>query len=320
VNTVGSNEREPIIALALEVGFASAGLATLAPSLRAAAHRAWIAAGRHGTMDYLARSLADRIHPQQRFPWARTVLMLTASYEPPDGPPPRTPGGPLSARIAAYARGRDYHKVLLQRAQRLGRLLAERDPGLQWRAYTDTGPLAERELAAAAGLGWIGKHTLLIDPQRGSYFLLAALLLSCSIAPGEPLADGCAGCRACLDACPTGALVAPYELDARRCISYLTIEHRGDLEHYDPAGYLFGCDLCQLACPYNAQAADGDPQLAPRAQLDELALADVANLDEDHYQDIFRASAIKRATRAGLQRNAAILVHALDERTHHSAS
>lgn len=289
----------------------AAGACPLGPSPRADHVAAWLAAGRHGTMSWLAESMADRLDPRGRFPWAGSALALAAPYEPPEGPPAPGAEGPLGERIAAYARGRDYHKVLDRRSRALGKQLAAEFAGLRWRAYVDTGPLLERELAAAAGLGWIGKHGLLIDPQRGSYLLLAVILLSAELPAPEPVADGCAGCRACIDACPTDAIITDRVLDARRCISYRTIEHRGAQdEALDHAGYLFGCDLCQLACPYNHTPPAGHPELAPRASLDELTVADVAELDEATYQRVFEASAIKRATRAGLQRNARSLLDA----------
>lgn len=303
---------------ARELGFLDAGLAPLAPSPHAAHVRDWLAAGKHGQMDYLARSIDDRLDPRGRFPWAKSVAVLSAAYEAPSAPP--GPDSDTLDRLAAYARGRDYHKVLDRRARALGRRLAEAIPDLQWRAYVDSGPLLERELAARAGLGWIGKHGLVLSETHGSYFLLAAVLLSLELDADadepptwNPPTDPCGGCTACLDACPTAAFDAPRALDATRCLSYLTIEARGPLPALDPAGYVFGCDLCQLACPYNAAPPPGDPDLAPSENLAKLSLADLVALDEPTYQTAFRASAVKRASRAGLRRNAMWLARALGD-------
>lgn len=299
--------------LARALGFAAAGAAPLGPTPHADAARAFFGAGHHGQMDWLARSLEDRLDPRRRFPWAKSALALATPHEAPTRAPDRDGAADISGRVAAYARGRDYHKVLERRTRELGRRLGEAIPGLEWRAYVDTGPLLERDLARAAGLGWIGKNGMLLSADLGSYLMLSVLLVSVELEPAAPVLDQCGGCRKCLDACPTGALVAERVLDATRCLSYVTIEQRGELDPPDLAGYAFGCDLCQLACPYNAHAAAGDPELAPRPELAELALADWVALDHDTYQASFRASAIKRAGRAGLVRNAMWLAHQLGD-------
>ncbi len=303
------------LSLAADLGFHAAAAAPLARSAAAPFLRRWLSRGRQGQMDYLARAFEDRVEPRRRFGWARSALVLALAYDPPTAVP--EPEGPLIERISSYARGRDYHKVVDGRTRELGRKLealsstaAEK---LRWRSYVDTGPLLERELGQLGGLGWIGKNTQLLSERLGSYFFLSVLLLSERLDYGLPAADRCGSCRACLDVCPTDAFPRPYELDATRCISYLTIEHRGELPDSDLAGYLFGCDLCQVVCPWNGDAPPGDPALQAREGLSELSLADLVSMSEAQYQRWFEASAMKRAGRSSLRRNAILLAAQLGD-------
>ncbi|HSB89376.1 MAG TPA: tRNA epoxyqueuosine(34) reductase QueG [Anaerolineales bacterium] len=289
---------------ALRLGFSLAGISTADPPPHLDAYRGWLSQARHGEMAYLARADAveRREDPRRILPECRSILVLAWPYEPPS--PPATRG-----RIAAYARGPDYHDVLLDRIgpwvsameARLGR-------SFPFRAYTDTGPLLERELAQRAGLGWIGKNTCLIHPRRGSYFLLAEILLSLALVPDPPFgADRCGSCTRCLDACPTDCILPDRTLDARRCISYLTIEHRGRIpvELRESIGdWLFGCDVCQQVCPWNIRFAER--AAVPSASV-ELDMADILSLDDDEIRRRTKGTALRRTGRAGLVRNAAMV-------------
>lgn len=293
---------------ALEAGFHRAGITSLEPSRYAEVLQAWLGRGDHAGMAWLERRLERRLDPSTLLVGARSALVVALHYHPPRAPAGE-PGGDLWPRVARYARGRDYHDVMEGRLKGLESRLATVCPEVGTRRYVDTGPLLERELAARAGLGAIGKHTNLLHPQHGSWFLLGELLLTVEL-PGEiPVADPCGSCSRCLTACPTGALPEPFRLDARRCISYWTIEHRGVVpREVRPmlGDWVFGCDLCQDACPWNeGPPGAADPELElpeARGRLDLQALLD---LSLDGYQEAFRGSPMKRARREGLRRNAA---------------
>jgi epoxyqueuosine reductase len=229
-----------------------------------------------------------------------------------DGERQPEPPGDLWRRVARYARGRDYHDVMGERLRTLEERVRAELPGCETRRYVDTGPVLERELAARAGMGAVGKNTMLLHPEGGSWFLLGELFLSLDIDPGpvRPIEDLCGSCTLCLDACPTGALAEPYRLDANRCISYWTIEHRGAL----PAearrmvgGWVFGCDVCQEVCPWNAAPAPAvHPEMELPPERGELTLARLLGLPREEYVERFRGSPMKRAKLEGLQRNAAV--------------
>jgi epoxyqueuosine reductase len=289
---------------ALRLGFSLAGVTTPDPPPHVDVYRDWLSQGRHGEMAYLARpdAVERREDPRRILPECRSILVLAWPYAPPS--PPATRG-----RIAAYARGPDYHDVLLDRiAQWVLAMQARLGRSFSFRAYTDTGPLLERELAQRAGLGWIGKNTCLIHPRRGSYMLLAEVLLGLALAPDPPFgADRCGSCTRCLDACPTDCILPDRTLDARRCISYLTIELRGPI----PVGlresigdWLFGCDVCQQVCPWNIRFAEG--AAIPSASV-ELDMADTLALDDGEIRRRTRGTALRRTRRAGLVRNAALV-------------
>jgi epoxyqueuosine reductase len=267
----------------------------------AAAFEDWVDAGHLGTMSYLERNRDKRVDPDRVLPGARSVVTCALSYY--QGPDAAGPPG-----VARYAWGDDYHAVVEARLRRLADTIARLAPGSETRAYVDTGPLLERDLAARAGLGWIGKNTMLLHPELGSFFFIGTVLTTAELEPDAPLADRCGTCTRCLDACPTDAFVAPYVLDARRCIAYLTIEHRGPIPPELRSGigtWAFGCDVCQDVCPWNRRAAvtrDG-PVFEARAHP---PLAELLALDEAEYRERFRGSALKRAGREGLARNAAV--------------
>jgi epoxyqueuosine reductase len=303
-------------AQALGLGFDLAGIATLGPAPTFGAFAAWLADGYHGEMEYLRRGADLRADTTRPEPGLRSALVVTLDYggKQPDGP------------VARYARGADYHRVMWDRLEELLRWVrAERGQAVRGRAYVDTGPVLERDLARQAGLGWFGKNTMLIHPEQGSFFFIGALFLDLPLAADAPFdAEHCGTCTRCLDACPTQAFVGPGLLDARRCISYLTIESRREIPaefHAAMGEHLYGCDVCQDVCPWNVKFARDvtDAALAPRppvAGKDAATLAaEWLAMDDASYRDTFRHSAMTRAKRVGLARNAAIVRANLDRRT-----
>lgn len=317
---------------AREAGFAEAGLVGLphpAEARDAARFTEWVREGRAATMDYLKRQDPAQGGPPLRarvslpFPWARSAIACFASYHSPE-PRSTEPAPPDTGWIARYAwssrrdekgavRPSDYHKVLKKRLQALEARLRAEFGDFEARGYVDTGPVVERSLATAAGLGWTGKNTCLIHPKLGSYGFLAVLLTSLEATPKDQrpeVPDRCGTCRRCLEACPTGALIAPYQMDAARCIAYLTIEHRGPISSELMNGMgrqVFGCDICQDVCPWNRKAPFGaDPDLAPRPELVNPTLEWLAELDEAGFERLFNGSPVRRAGFLGLRRNVAI--------------
>jgi epoxyqueuosine reductase len=299
---------------ALRSGFDAVRVTSADAAPRADRLRTWLDAGLNGEMRYLERRHRLRTSPlssQRLLARARSVVMLAVSYAP-DRPEARPQGMPAGT-VARYARGADYHPVLWGRLNALRDWLEATWPGEHARGYADSGPIRERELAARSGLGWIGKHTGLISLDLGNWFFLAALLTTLPLTPDDPVEDHCGTCTRCLAACPTGALIAPHTMDARRCISYLTIELQGTIpRELRPAlgDRIFGCDDCLAACPWNERARAGrDVALAARdddaGHPDLLAwLALLA--DEAAFQDRFRATALLRPGRTGLRRNVCV--------------
>jgi epoxyqueuosine reductase len=266
----------------------------------------WLTAGNAAGMGYLDRHAAIREHPERLLPGARSVVMTSLVYGKPEAlNPSRTQG-----KVARYARGSDYHEQIWTKLDSLlGWLIAE-VPGARGRALADTAPLLERDFARLAGLGWIGKNTMLIDRRLGSFTFLGAVVTDVELEPDPPHASShCGTCTRCLDACPTDAFTAPYTLDARRCISYWTIEHRGPIDeaYADQLdGWVFGCDICQDVCPWNRKAPGGRaPELDPRPGLTTPDL--IEWLKSDPSADL-KGTALRRAKRAGLQRNAALIL------------
>jgi len=287
------------------LGFARVGMGPASPPEHGAAFEAWLDAGFAGSMAYLERGRADRLAPERLLPGARSVVAVALSHGDGKG------DDPTWAPVARYARGRDYHEVMRSRLDRLAefiRVSAGRD--VATRVAVDTSAVLERDLAAQVGLGWIGKNTNLLAPGLGSYFLIGIVLTTAILAADARVPDRCGTCTACLDACPTQAFVAPYVLDARRCISYLTIEHRGDIaEDLRGAlhGWVFGCDVCQEVCPWNRKAtAPRDPELAPAEPFGPVKA--LLALDEAGFRARFRGSAIRRTKQSGLLRNARLVL------------
>ena len=316
-------------ALAREAGYAEAGLAALpyaGEARDAARFEEWVREGRAGEMRYLTRTAEEgrlvRAGVGKSFPWARAAVVCFAGYN--SAQPRSTDPAPEGAGwIARYAwssrldadgvrRPSDYHKVLKKRLRVLEARLREHFGDFEARAYVDTGPVVERALATAAGVGWTGKNTCLIHPKLGSYGFLAVLLTSLDVDEEEAFSvpDRCGSCRRCLDACPTGALIAPYRMDATRCIAYLTIERRGAISENLMEGMgrqVFGCDICQDVCPWNRKApVTADSELAARAQLVNPALEALAAMDQAEFERQFNGSPVRRAGFMGLQRNVAI--------------
>jgi epoxyqueuosine reductase len=308
---------------ALAAGFDRAGIARLDPSEHGAAFRLWLERGEHAGMGWLERRSEERLDSGRLLPGGRTALCVALRYWPLAGE--EEPSGDLWPRVARYARGSDYHALMERRLDGLAERIAGAFPGVLTRRYVDTGPLLERELAARAGLGAVGKNTCLLERDLGSWFLLGELLLTLELPADEPLADLCGACTLCLDSCPTDALVEPRRLDSNRCISYWTIEHRGPMpeaaRHW-VGDWVFGCDLCQEVCPWNrrrsaAPPAD-HPELGLPAERRELDLAGLLGSSEEDYVARFRGSPMKRAKHAGLRRNAAVAMGNRGE-THHVA-
>ncbi len=291
---------------ARELGFDTCGVTDLAPPPHGDALTRWLEHGMHGTMGYMERQAPKRLAPARIVPGATRAIMLTRNYYNPDPPLKRGSG-----RVAKYARGRDYHDALEAPLRDLCAFLAELGgPDTVARAYVDAGPVPERELAQRAGLGWIGKNTMLIDPDRGSFFFLAAVLTNLDLEPDPPFGtDHCGTCTRCLDACPTGAITEPWILDARRCISYLTIEHRGEIAPdlaRQLGGWVFGCDICQDVCPWNQKFAReaGDSLLDLDPNLAQVDLRDLLEIDEDEFDRRFGRTPLTRPGREGMKRNA----------------
>ena len=289
---------------ALELGFDRVAVAAAAPPPHADAFERWLEAGHAGDMEYLDEGRAARLDPGRLLPGWRSVVAVALNYAPAED-------DPAWRGVARYARGRDYQRVIRPRLQALKDVLRSAGGSdVRSRASIDTSAVLERSLAASAGLGWIGKNTNLIAPDLGSYFFIGIVLTTAELTADAAIPDRCGTCTACLDACPTGALVSPYVLDARRCISYLTIEHRGEIDaslHAGVGGWLFGCDVCQEVCPWNRHAppgrdaalADGRPPGAPET---------LVQMTDAEFREHFRGSALKRARRAGLARNARIVL------------
>jgi len=295
--------------LALGVGFSSVGISR-AEALPGGFLQDWLRRGFHGRMEYLARAPEMRLDPRVLFPPAKTVLSLTWDYS--SREEPAVPGNGVVSR---YARGRDYHLVLREKLEELLAWIQILEPAAQGRCVVDSAPVMEKAWAARSGLGWIGKHTNLISQQRGSWFFLGELLLNLELTPDKAVPDRCGNCTRCIEACPTGAIVAPHVLDARKCISYLTIELKGPMpvELREGVGSLvFGCDICQEVCPWNERAArvrfgskpPPEDGAAPAGE-GRWSLAELSRLTPTEFSSRFSGSPVKRAKWVGLLRNVA---------------
>lgn len=301
--SVSTQDWQGLGLLARELGFV--GLAAAANHQVRCGERVrdWVREGLHGAMAWFANALDKRLNLQLVLDSAASVIALIAPYE-------REPCSLAGKKLARYACGDDYHDVLKERLWRLIAYLAERYPQAQFRPYVDTGPVLERYWAQEAGLGWIGKSGNLISRRYGSYIFISCIVTDLVVPYGQPHANYCGACRACIDACPTGAIVAEGLVDSRKCISYLTIEHRGPFEAPMPlADWIYGCDICQEVCPWTAKFAVEPllPAFAPRPAYANLAEAELAEMAQPRFSELFSKSPIKRTKLAGLQRNLAAL-------------
>jgi epoxyqueuosine reductase len=296
-----------IKARAKQLGFDVCGIAPAGDFPELGVFQDWIARGYAGSMAYLERSADRRADVRRILPAAKTVIVAATVYNT-DRPLTIERASPDDARISRYAWGDDYHDVI---GGRLDALLAwmrdtSREP-FDARAYVDTGPVQERVYAQYAGIGWIGKNCCVINPELGSWIFLAEIICSLALDIDPPALDQCGTCQLCLEACPTQALVAPGVLDSRRCISYLTIEHRGDIPaEWEAAigSHVYGCDICQDVCPWNGAAAtSSDPAWQPRPRWDRSKVHQLAALADDELGDSLRGSPMRRAKPAGLRRN-----------------
>jgi len=295
---------------AASLGFALCGFARVPAALpHADAVRRWIKDGHAASMSYLGRGLKKRLDPQRLGTGVRTVITVGMPYAPPPVPP-HDWRAELRGRIAAYALGPDYHTVVGEKLQALAAQLTRLAPATVARAYVDTGPVLEREWAALGGIGWFGRNTNILHTREGSYFLLGEILTTLDLEPDPPAADRCGRCTVCIDRCPTGALAPGYVLDARRCISYWTIEWRRSIPvavRSHLGNWVFGCDECQEVCPWNERLVR---RRGRRADVDALCpyLPDLLGLDEVGYERRFANSAIRRAARPALLRNVAVVL------------
>lgn len=295
--------REVIRTAAEELGFALCGFARAGRAPHADAFQAWLQDGRQASMEWMQRTAEDRINPERILPGARTVLVLATNYFHDDLPPATGTG-----RIGRYAWSNDYHEVIRPRLEELAALMAK--AGGTQRCFVDSGPVLERDWAAECGISWPGKSTMGIHPELGTWFFLSVILTTLEFAPDTPLPDRCGRCTRCIDACPTQAITAPYQLDARRCISFLTIENKGPIpeEFREAMGdRIFGCDDCLDACPWNRFAqASRDAALQPREDVLTKPLREFLALDDAAFKALFRGSPILRAKRRGFLRNVCV--------------
>jgi epoxyqueuosine reductase len=298
-------------AAARRLGFDAAGIARADEAWEAGARlKDFVALGRHGDMRWMEDTLARRSAPTAMWPEARSALVVALNYGP-DHNPLDTLSARETGNISVYARGRDYHDLIKSRLKQLAGEVAALTVA-EVKVFVDTAPLMEKPLAALAGLGWQGKHTNLVSRELGSWFFLGTVLTSADLLADVPEPDHCGSCRACLDICPTNAFPAPYQLDARRCISYLTIEHAGPIpREFRPAmgNRIYGCDDCLAACPWNKFAASAsEAALFARAELKTPGLDELAALDDAAFRDIFSGSPVKRSGRDRFVRNVCLAI------------
>ena len=307
-----SQDTDALKLQARSLGFDLVGVCAALPAPHAGFYRGWLDRGFHGTMDYLERQVPLKRSPTELLPAAKTVVAVGLNYARPN---PTRVGFP---RIASYALGRDYHRVLRGKLKKLAKWIEEEHPGSKCRACVDSTPVFERDYAHLAGLGWFGKNTCLIDSKRGSWFFIGLLITTVEFAADQPAIGGCGNCRLCIDACPTGAIVfadGRWQVDSRSCISYLTIEHRGVIDS-DLASkfgdWTFGCDVCQEVCPFN-QPRETQPLRAISTTepgfvrpTDWPTLLELAELSEDRWDELTTGSAIRRTGLEGIRRNARI--------------
>ena len=302
---------EQIKQYALEVGFDAVGIADVTQPWSASSDlRQFVEEGRHGNMTWMLETLERRVEPRAMWPDAKSAVVVGLNYGPHHDPMDIL-RHPQHAAISVYARGKDYHAVLKKRLKRLGRWMSETH-GWDVKVFVDTAPLMEKPLAAKAGLGWQGKHTNLVSRDWGSWLFLGVVLTEAALKPDDPEPNHCGNCQACLDVCPTDAFIAPYQIDARRCISYLTIEHHGPIPEEFRAkmgNRIYGCDDCLSVCPWNKFAKiSQEISFRHRTELTAPYLEDLATLDDASFRMIFSGSPIKRIGRERFVRNVLIAI------------
>jgi len=318
-----------------ELGFQAVGITDTDLEKDEAYLLQWLGKKRHGEMDYMQRHGSKRSRPAQLVPGTVRIISVRMDYWPQRSTEARQVlDDPIKAYLSRYALGRDYHKVLRKRLQHLARRIEQRVGPFGYRAFTDSAPVLEKALAQKAGLGWIGKHTNLIDDRGGSWFFLGELFTDLPLPADPPATEHCGTCQACIDCCPTRAIVAPYQLDARRCISYLTIELRGSIpEEFRSliGNRIYGCDDCQLVCPWNRFAqASSESDFMPRQQLDSASLVTLFQWSEQEFLDYTEGSAIRRIGYECWLRNIAValgnapgsdsVIRALEDRLKHPSA
>ena len=295
-----------LVSFAREVGFDSCRVAACNFAPHADEFRNWLDEGGHGEMSYMERAEEKRRDPQKVLPDAHSIVVLALNYF--QGEQPRRSQTAATGRIARYAWGDDYHDLIQSKLDKIDEFL--REFGGRQKCYVDTGPVLERDHAAQAGVGWHGKSTMLIDEQLGTWFFLAEVLTTLELPPDKPVPDRCGTCERCIKACPTGAITAPHRLDARRCISYLTIELKGPIPlDLRPliGNRIFGCDDCLDACPWNRFAqVSQETAFSARHSTTGMLLRDYLSMDDNEFRALFRNSPIKRIKRRGLLRNVCV--------------
>ena len=292
---------------AKELGFTSVGIsAARALDEEAPRLETWLKEGMHGDMTYMEDNFDKRLDPRKLLPGTKSVVSLLFNYHNPQGQ-----ADPEAPKIAQYAYGEDYHFVLKWKLKELLKWMRAEWGNVEGRVYVDSAPILERAWAERSGLGWIGKHSLLLNKHAGSYFFLAEMMLDLDLEPDAPVTDHCGTCTRCIDACPTDAIIQPYMVDGSKCISYFTIELRGAIP--EPVkgkmeNWMFGCDICQDVCPWNRHASPTtEPRFSPHPRLLDMTKADWDDLTEDVFRDVFKNSAVKRTGWLGLQRNMSFL-------------
>lgn len=306
MTTPAKERSDSVKAFAAQLGFDACAIAEAGPVDPNDHLGDWLTAGYHADMDWMATTRATRQDPRLKLPGARSVVVVARNYYYPEPDPEAGTG-----KVARYARGRDYHKVLKKPLVQLARFLDTFGVSSPSYASVDSGPVMERAWAERAGIGWIGKNSLVLRRDLGSWFFLGSVVTEVPLAPDPPVSNHCGSCRACLDACPTDAFVREGVLDARKCISYQTIENRGTIPeqlHDKMEGWIFGCDTCQEVCPWNRfQRTSTEPDFAPRAGQAHPRLDELLDMNEETFNARFAGTPIRRAKHAGILRNARLL-------------
>jgi epoxyqueuosine reductase len=294
---------------ALEIGFSKIGIARSEISVTEGKRLSdWLQRGFHASMQWMERDVVKRIDPARVLPNAKSIVCVALNYY----SSIQHSNDPSVGKISRYAWGDDYHQVMIERLERLFEFIKSVIPGVNGKSYVDTGPVMDKAWAVRSGIGWIGKHSNVINPEYGSWLFLGEILLDAELEYDNPMLDHCGTCTACIDACPTSAIVQPYVVDSNKCISYLTIEHRGEL----PANviskfqnWVYGCDICQDVCPWNRfQKETMEAVFQPRSKNIAPKLNELAEMDQEEFSKRFTKSPIKRTKLAGLQRNARALL------------